>query len=87
MENRILVTHRARGWFKQEEPKWIIANPVVENDWSPCLQTLEGHSHRVRSVVFSPDSRRLASASGYRTVKIWDAETGKCTQMLEGHSS
>jgi WD40 repeat protein len=51
-----------------------------------CLQTLEGHSYSVRSVVFSPDSARLASASSDYTVKIWDASSGKCLQTLEGHS-
>jgi len=50
------------------------------------LQTLEGHSGWVYSVVFSHDSRQLASASGHQTIKIWDAETGRCMQTLEGHS-
>ena len=37
------------------------------------------------SVVFSHDSRWLASASHDHTVKIWDAQTGECFQTLEGH--
>jgi WD40 repeat protein len=40
----------------------------------------------VRSVAFSPDSTRLASASNDCTVKIWDAGSGECLQTLEGHS-
>jgi WD40 repeat protein len=40
----------------------------------------------VNSVAFSHDSTRLASASGDSTVKIWDASSGACLQMLEGHS-
>ena len=55
----------------------------MERIWSLCLQTLEGHSSSVRSVAFSPNSARLASASGDRTVKIWDASSGKCLQTLE----
>jgi WD40 repeat protein len=50
-----------------------------------CLQTLEGHSYWVTSVAFSHDSARLASASGDRTVKIWDAHSGACLQTLKGH--
>jgi WD40 repeat protein len=36
-------------------------------------------------VAFSHDSARLASASGDKTVKIWDASSGECLQTLEGH--
>ncbi|MEH2014569.1 WD40 repeat domain-containing protein, partial [Nostoc sp.] len=51
------------------------------------LNTLEGHSSAVSSVVFSPDGQRLASASGDNTIKLWDAATGKPLQTLSGHSS
>jgi WD40 repeat protein len=75
-----------RGLFKKEEPKWMTIKPAIGDEWSACLQTLEGHSGPVSSVAFSPDSAQLASASHDRTVKIWDASNGKCLQTLEGHS-
>jgi WD40 repeat protein len=59
----------------------------MRDSWSTCLQTLEGHSGVVRSVAFSHDSARLASASWDNTVKIWDASSGACLQTLKGHSS
>jgi WD40 repeat protein len=76
-----------RGLFKREEPNWIAIAPAMEEKWSACLQTLEGHRHWVRSVAFSPDSTRLASGSADNTVKIWDASSGACLQTLEGHSN
>jgi WD40 repeat protein len=58
----------------------------MRDEWSACLQTLEGHSSWVTSVAFSSDSGRLASASYDSTVKIWDTSSGECLQTLEGHS-
>src|SRR5205085_8416291 len=40
------------------------------------LPILKGHIGPVLSVAYSPDGKRLATASG-DTVKIWDAQTGK----------
>ncbi|RYN63057.1 hypothetical protein AA0117_g12838 [Alternaria alternata] len=59
-----------RQLFKHEEPKAISIRPTLSEEWSACLQTLEGHSHFVTSVAFSHDSTQLASASHNSTVKI-----------------
>ncbi|MEH1845036.1 MAG: WD40 repeat domain-containing protein, partial [Nostoc sp.] len=36
------------------------------------ISTLTGHSDSVTSVVFSPDSKTLASASADKTIKLWN---------------
>ncbi|KAK4551275.1 hypothetical protein LTR86_011259, partial [Recurvomyces mirabilis] len=73
-------------WFRHDAPTWVTVKDAVEEDWSACIQTLEGHSSWVTSVVFSADSSRLASASYDSTVKIWDTSSGQCVRTLEGHS-
>eukprot|EP00949_MAST-11_sp_MAST-11-sp1_P001846 g1846.t1 len=54
------------------------------NGWHTRI-LLKGHQKRVWSLAFSPDSTRIASASEDKTIRIWNAETGVCTDTLEGH--
>ncbi|CCF40444.1 NWD1 protein [Colletotrichum higginsianum] len=75
-----------RELFHQEEPRWIVTKPSMEDEWNACLQTLEGHNSPVASVAFSGDGTQLASASYDNTVKVWDGATGQCFRTLEGHS-
>lgn len=69
--------------FKRELPDWLSRGPKVEKDWSPELQTLEGHSGLVLSVAFSADGRLLASGSSDDTIKLWDPATGALKHTLE----
>ena len=52
-----------------------------------AMQGMQGHVDSVFSAVPSPDGRWIASGSADRTVKIWDAQTGKETFTLRGHNS
>jgi Mg-chelatase subunit ChlD len=47
------------------------------------LHTLEGHSDRVRRIVFAPDDAWVASAAGESTVYLWDASDGAVYHALE----
>jgi hypothetical protein len=53
---------------------------------SQVRMTLRGHSDRAWSVAYSPDGKCLATASGDKTAKVWDAESGKELQTLRGHT-
>jgi WD40 repeat protein len=44
-----------------------------------------GHGHNVIKAAFSPDSRRLATCSADRTVRLWQVGSGEC-QVLSGHT-
>jgi WD40 repeat protein len=46
-----------------------------------------GHQEHVVAVAFSPDSRKIVSASVDETARIWDVAGGKLLQMLRGHTT
>jgi WD40 repeat protein len=54
--------------------------------WSPVLQVMEGHRDTVHSVACSLDGLYIVSGSDDRTVRVWDAHTGKQLVLIEGHS-
>ena len=49
------------------------------------VKVLRGHIATSRSIVFSPDGRRIATASWDGTVKIWDVATGQETLALQAN--
>lgn len=52
----------------------------------PALYAYQGHTGRVWSAVWSPDSTRVASASSDKTVQVWDRVDGGNLYTYSGHS-
>jgi WD40 repeat protein len=47
------------------------------------LTCLRGHEYPVTNVAYSPDGRRIVSGS-YDTVRVWDATSGECLEVIQG---
>jgi WD40 repeat protein/serine/threonine protein kinase len=50
------------------------------------LLTFKNHTAVITALAFSPDGKRLASASQDGTVKVWNVGNGEVLQDLEGHA-
>jgi hypothetical protein len=101
----IQIDHALRSWERHdvtdvERVLGEVAKPFQQT-WEVChlrglcrrkALPLLGHTY-VTSVAFSPDGRRIASASGDHLnrnqpgeLKVWDARTGKELLGLRGHT-
>ncbi|MFL5588616.1 MAG: WD40 repeat domain-containing serine/threonine protein kinase [Ktedonobacteraceae bacterium] len=56
------------------------------NGEGATLYTFLGHSDQVWSVAWSPDGKRIASASSDETAQVWDATDGNHLNVYLGHS-
>nr|NCR75131.1 hypothetical protein [Microcystis aeruginosa K13-06] len=50
-------------------------------------QTLLAHQGYVITAAFSPDGKRIVTASWDKTARVWDAETGREIASLNGHQN
>ncbi|KYF93244.1 hypothetical protein BE20_09970 [Sorangium cellulosum] len=64
-----------RGWTE-------VAFDVLE--LAVPIRTMHGHRDRVWSASFSPDGRRIVTASFDKTARVWNAERGACGHRVGG---
>jgi serine/threonine protein kinase/WD40 repeat protein len=66
--------------LKEAEPEARDPEPILK------YPPLAGHKLAVNHAIISPDERYIASCSADRTIRMWDAETGRFLYALEGHA-
>jgi WD40 repeat protein len=50
------------------------------------IRKFTGHTHFVQRAVFSKDCKRIVSASGDNTLRLWETATGKELRVYQGHT-
>ncbi|MGB3768471.1 MAG: caspase family protein [Phormidesmis sp.] len=65
------------------------AQDALHRAWLQVRERLriEGHSHFVYSVAFSPDGERIISGSADCTLRLWDLKGNAIGKPFKGHSS
>jgi WD40 repeat protein len=74
---RVALVGNRFGWLTGQMR--ILDAESAREIWSP-----RGHTSNVTDADFSPDGRRLVTASADRTVRLWDLSTGQEALKLSG---
>ena len=65
---------------------WHVREEEQEGAGVQCCGVLEGHTEWVSDLCLLNDSRTLVSSSADSLIKLWDLQTGLCTQTLAKHT-
>ena len=82
--SQILAPELARRSAPGVRPWLWVRTPFRESE--ALVRTLAEHKGSIKVCKFSNNGKYIISASKDTTLRIWDADTGKCLHILEGHT-
>ena len=81
--NSCSLNHRTRRTLLLVFFVWFLSFNVFSQE--PKLMLPIGHTDVINTAVFSPDGKKIVTASDDHSAKVWDAETGELVANLIGH--
>ncbi|KAF3104394.1 hypothetical protein TWF102_003036 [Orbilia oligospora] len=75
-------TSNIKVQFRNHIPKWVCRFPKSSRFWGENPKIIQAHVPSEHRVKFSPDDKKLVSASSVGTVGLWDVSTGQRIKFL-----
>lgn len=82
-ETALLLAYEAVARDHNPVSEQTLRDQIDAIGWRPI--TLAGHTDEIQGAIFSPDGRRILSASKDNTARLWDAD-GRPLATLAGHT-
>jgi WD40 repeat protein len=79
-DGKRIASGDGRGFFGPSEPKSGVVKVCDADTGSELFEIT--HEPPIAHLRFSPDGKKLAGSAGDRTVKVWDAHTGRALLTL-----
>jgi WD40 repeat protein len=82
---------RSTFWFAISQNGALIVTTeanlatIWDTNAGAAVATLSGHEKRINAVSIDPGSARVVTASDDRTVRVWDAHTGRLIWLSDKH--
>jgi len=76
----------AVGGYPFGSGKYGVPIYLVDLESGSVEKVLKGHTDAIQRLIFAPDGKRLASAGGDRTVRVYDLKTGQPDMVLESQA-
>ena len=58
---------------------------MINPDTVHTMRQMKGHTGHINCIVYCPELSRVITGSRDGTARVWDAATGECVHVLEGH--
>ncbi|CAM6003121.1 unnamed protein product [Sphagnum balticum] len=59
---------------------------LIEPDTAHTMRQMNGHTGEIRCIVHCPELSRVITGSDDKTARVWNVATGKCVNVLNGHT-
>lgn len=80
---RLLIGETGRGGTIAAGKRGSVFPRVWDVETGKAVLALDGHTDAINGTAFFPDGKRLITASGDGTIRIWDADTGNELRVLK----